>query len=88
MNDDPLLTPHDAARFLALSKSWLAKLRMTGDGPAYVKLGRQVRYRLSDLQAWTEKAVCQSTSDADVRVLAKPGPRKDRGAPARLREGT
>jgi len=88
MKDDPLLTPHDAARFLALSRSWLAKLRMTGEGPAYVKLGRQVRYRLSDLQAWTERAVCQSTSDADVRVLAKPSPRKDRGAPAQHREGT
>jgi len=88
MDKDPLLTPHNAARFLALSRSWLAKLRMTEEGPAFIKLGRQVRYRLSDLQAWTEQAICQSTSDADVRALAKPGPRKDRGAPARLREGT
>ena len=87
MNDDPLLTPNDAARLLALSRSWLAKLRMTGDGPAYLKLGRQVRYRLSDLQAWTEGAVCQSTSDADIRVITKPSPRNDRSAPARHREG-
>ena len=87
MNDDPLLTPNDAARLLALSRSWLAKLRMTGDGPAYVKLGRQVRYRLSDLQAWTEGAVCQSTSDADIRVITKPT-RNDRSSPARHREGT
>jgi len=63
MNKDPLLTPHEAADFLALSKSWLAKLRLTGDGPPYVKLKRQVRYRVSDLEAWLHRQVRRSTSD-------------------------
>jgi hypothetical protein len=35
-----LLTPKQAAHFLCLSTSWLAKARMRGDGPPYSKLGR------------------------------------------------
>ena len=35
-----LLPPSDAANLLRLSTSWLAKARMRGDGPPYVKLGR------------------------------------------------
>ena len=35
-----LLTTRDAAAFLRLSQSWLAKARMRGDGPPYVKIGR------------------------------------------------
>ena len=35
----------EAADFLRVSQSWLAKARMRGDGPPYVKLGRSIRYR-------------------------------------------
>ncbi len=35
-----LLTPQDAATFLRLSESWLAKARMRGDGPPYVTTPR------------------------------------------------
>ena len=40
-----LLTPKQAARYLNLSVSWLAKRRLAGDGPPYVKLGGAVRLR-------------------------------------------
>ena len=43
--DQRLFTAKEAAKFLRLSVSWLAKARMRGDGPPYVKLGRAVRYR-------------------------------------------
>jgi hypothetical protein len=33
-----LLTTREAANILRLSESWLAKARMRGDGPPYVKL--------------------------------------------------
>jgi hypothetical protein len=39
-----LLTPRDAANFLRVSGSWLAKARMRGDGPPYLKIGRSIRY--------------------------------------------
>jgi hypothetical protein len=40
-----LLLPEEAAKILNLSTSWLAKARMDGTGPEFVKFGRAVRYR-------------------------------------------
>jgi predicted DNA-binding transcriptional regulator AlpA len=59
----------DAARFVGLSESTLAKLRLTGNGPAYCKLGRRVVYRLSDLDAWLQSRRTHDTSDANARFL-------------------
>jgi len=39
-----------AARFVGLSESTLAKLRLNGNGPVYCKLGRRVLYRPADLE--------------------------------------
>lgn len=59
----------DAARFVKLSESTLAKLRLCGTGPAYCKLGRRVVYRLADLESWLESRVTRDTSDANARFL-------------------
>jgi predicted DNA-binding transcriptional regulator AlpA len=58
-----LITAKDAANLLRLSASWLAKARMRGDGPAYVKLGRAIRYRESVLLDWVKSRSRVSTSD-------------------------
>ncbi len=58
-----LLTAKDAADRLRLSPSWLAKARMRGDGPPYVKLGRSVRYGGSALAKWTRTRTRNSTSE-------------------------
>jgi predicted DNA-binding transcriptional regulator AlpA len=58
-----LLTPKEAAQFLRLSLSWLAKSRMRGDGPPFVKPGRAVRYRESDLLQWLKARARRSTSE-------------------------
>ena len=47
-----LLTPQDAAAFLKLSLSWLAKARMRDDGPPYIKIGRSIRYSQAALLQW------------------------------------
>jgi len=53
----------DAARYVALSESTLTKLRMTKDGPPFVKVGpRAVAYRKADLDAWLIARLRQSTS--------------------------
>ena len=52
-NRERLITARDAAGLLRISLSWLAKARMRGDGPPYVKLGRSVRYGESALAEWT-----------------------------------
>ena len=61
--DEVLLTPKEAARFLRLSESFLAKARMRGDGPRYRKLSRAVRYSMSDMLAWLK--ACAKTSTAE-----------------------
>ena len=59
-----LLPPEAAAVYLKLSKGWLAKLRVTGDGPVYIKLKRLIRYRIADLDGWVERRRRTSASDA------------------------
>lgn len=51
-----------AARHTGLSKSTLEKLRVFGGGPKYLKLGKAVRYRIEDLDAWLAARVISSTS--------------------------
>jgi excisionase family DNA binding protein len=49
---DVLLTPEEAAEELRLPVRQLQQWRYLGIGPAYVKVGRAVRYPRSDLDAW------------------------------------
>ena len=58
-----LLTPKEAAQFLRVSVSFLAKARMRGDGPRYRKLCRAVRYLRSDLSDWLRACAKTSTSE-------------------------
>ena len=57
-----MLTPKQAARYLNLSVSWLAKRRLAGDGPPYIKLGGAVRYAEGSLQQWMKGQQRTSTS--------------------------
>lgn len=59
-----LLTPKEAARFLNLSVSWLAKRRLDGNGPAYIKMGGAVRYSQAALQQWMKARQRLSTSSS------------------------
>jgi len=62
--DTELLTPREAASFLRLSESCLAKARMRGDGPKYRKLSRRaVRYLKADLLDWLRACAKTSTSE-------------------------
>ena len=66
MTDIPAVLPaSDAARILGLSQSTLAKLRLTGNGPAYCKLGRRVVYRPEDLSEWLAEKRRRSTADME-----------------------
>ena len=53
----------EAASYLCLSKSTLEKLRLTGGGPRYAKLGKIVTYALPDLAAWAAERTRTSTSE-------------------------
>jgi hypothetical protein len=45
-----------------ISTRTLQRWRLEGVGPIYVKLGRLVRYRQHDLNAFLEERTCTSTS--------------------------
>ena len=57
-----LLNTIEAAEALRLAAGTLEKLRTYGGGPRYVKLGRAVRYRREDLDAWLSDRVVANTS--------------------------
>jgi excisionase family DNA binding protein len=57
-----LLDQREAARLLRLSERTLERLRLIGGGPCFVKCGRSVRYRQSDLERWIDQRVVANTS--------------------------
>jgi excisionase family DNA binding protein len=64
---DHLFSTSVAASYLGLSPSYLNKLRCTGGGPYFVKLGRRVLYRKADLDSWLEACRRRSTSEQEAR---------------------
>jgi predicted DNA-binding transcriptional regulator AlpA len=63
MQSDTLLTAKEVARLLKVSVSWLAKARMTGEGPPYFLVGRAVRYSEAGRQQWLKSRQRLSTSE-------------------------
>jgi hypothetical protein len=63
LSSNRLLIESEAAAHLRVSRSFLAKKRCAGGGPAFVKIGRRVLYRLSDLEEFTERGKRRSTSE-------------------------
>jgi predicted DNA-binding transcriptional regulator AlpA len=58
-----LLTTAQAAAALGFHASYLAKARLSGAGPKYLKIGsRSVRYRRSDIDDWLSDKARVSTS--------------------------
>lgn len=62
-----LLNEAQAADFLNVSIRSLQAWRVKGGGPKYSKIGRSVRYRQCDLDAFVEGNLTSSTSDAEAR---------------------
>ena len=50
-----LVDSRQAASYLGCSRQWLAILRMQHAGPAYIKHGSWVRYRIADLDTWVNR---------------------------------
>lgn len=59
---DYLKTP-EAAEYTRLSVPTLERKRLVGDGPPFVKAGKSVIYRRSDLDDWLSSRLVRSTSE-------------------------
>ncbi len=71
---DGKLKPTQAAEYVGLKPPTLAKMRVRGDGPKYVKVGRKVViYEISDLDEWIARQKRSSTSEAGSFPYGKAG---------------
>lgn len=50
-----LLTPTAVSEYLGIPESTLANWRYLRRGPAYLRVGRHVRYRAADVAAWVHQ---------------------------------
>jgi predicted DNA-binding transcriptional regulator AlpA len=66
---DQMLTPNELAERLVRSEKSLEAWRASGTGPAYVRVGRQIRYRERDVEAWLQANTVPTRS-----APAAPGP--------------
>jgi hypothetical protein len=62
-----------AATHLNVSKSFLEKRRLSGDGPEYVKMGKNVVYAVEALDAYAVDHVRRSTSEQFAAPTRKRG---------------
>lgn len=58
-----LLTQEELCRFLGKSKAWAERGRWAGYGPAFIKVGRSVRYRKTDVLRWLDAQTRNSTTE-------------------------
>jgi predicted DNA-binding transcriptional regulator AlpA len=62
---ESLLDDRDLERITGRARSTWQKSRLTGDGPPFIRLGRLVRYRASEVEAWLKAhPSLRSTSEA------------------------
>jgi predicted DNA-binding transcriptional regulator AlpA len=60
----PFLTTQQAAEYLGMKKAYLQRLRMTGEGPEYLRISpRRVLYTMDDITRWLEAQRRRSTVD-------------------------
>ncbi|MBB5747932.1 AlpA family transcriptional regulator [Micrococcus sp. TA1] len=63
MADTRLYTGPQLAEYLGTTAGTLAYWRYMGRGPKFIKLGRSVRYRESDVNAWLDSQAREQTGE-------------------------
>lgn len=60
-----LATPQELANYLGgnTTVEQLAQYRYLGTGPRFIKVGKNVRYRWSDVEVWLDANTKQSTDE-------------------------
>jgi len=50
--DNRLVGQKEVAQLIGMSQAWLEQSRFKGKGIPYIKIGRAVRYRMSEVVKW------------------------------------
>jgi predicted DNA-binding transcriptional regulator AlpA len=64
LSPDKLLTTKEVARHFGLGSRFLEVARTRGNGPAFCRFGRSVRYRVQDVNQWLDAQRIANTSEA------------------------
>jgi hypothetical protein len=59
---DHLLTAKALSERIGVTEGCLAKWRVTGEGPAFIRVQRRIAYDPRDVQVWLDARRVQSTS--------------------------
>lgn len=69
---DNLLTTQKVATLLGISEATLRFWRHKGKGPAFVRVGRVVRYKRKEIERWiVSRSVCHETGEPLNKFLAE-----------------
>jgi excisionase family DNA binding protein len=52
---EPVLTTSELAEYLGLRAQAIYDLRADGRGPSGIRVGREIRYRVSDVRQWLDQ---------------------------------
>ena len=63
MSHSRLLSPIEASSIIHVATNTLAKWRVSGNGPCFLKVGSRIFYQQSDLDAWLASCRRSSTSE-------------------------
>jgi hypothetical protein len=63
-----LWTQRQTAQALLLSTRTLERWRVMGLGPKFVRAGKSIRYRLTDVVAWIDRQTVGSTSERQMEA--------------------
>ncbi|NCP62707.1 MAG: DNA-binding protein [Alphaproteobacteria bacterium] len=58
-----IVTPDILAERWCKTTRYLAQLRCNGKGPAYLKIGRKILYRLQDIESFEERRLRLHTAE-------------------------
>lgn len=63
MTIEQLLTAKDLAARIGVTEGCLAKWRLSGDGPRFIRVQRRIAYDPADVKAWLDARRVGSTSE-------------------------
>lgn len=64
IDQTPLASSKAVAEFIDSTPNALAKMRMEGTGPAFIRMGaRNIKYRWTDVYAWLDANTHTTTDD-------------------------
>lgn len=84
---EELLTTRQVADRLQVNPGTLANWRMWNRGPAYKKVGRNIRYSAEDVKLWEEKFRQETADSGSQKTRVRPErstPRGSARAPRRI----